>query len=306
MTTSPTSRQISDPTHRPSRRSRVWPRYIPLVGVAIVFIFPLLFMFMSSLKPDAQILADVRSFRAFLPVGELSTDNYSAVFDRVPAWRFMANTIFVVAMVVGFGLIVNSMAGFALSRLQWRGRGIALSIILATLIVPFETIAVPMVWWVAKLPWIEFQDFIPTLTTGWLNTYRVQIIPFIANAFSIFLFAQYFKSIPKELDEAARVDGASWFTIYRKIIVPLSGPAFATVAILTFLPVWNSFLWPIMVVQQEALRPVQVGVQYFFQLETAWGEVMAYTSFITIPVLLFFLVFQRAFVSSIASAGVKG
>jgi multiple sugar transport system permease protein len=163
-----------------------------------------------------------------------------------------------------------------------------------------------MVWWVSKLPNLEFDGIVPIITQGWLNTYKVQIVPFIANAFSIFLFTQYFKSIPKELDEAARMDGAGWFRIYRSIIVPLAGPAFATVAILTFLPVWNSFLWPIMVVQKEELRPVQVGVQYFFQLDTAWGEVMAYTTFITIPVLVFFLAFQRQFVASIAGAGVKG
>jgi multiple sugar transport system permease protein len=317
MSLIPAGRPVADPivtdvkrqrqvARRERRRWRTFAVYIPLVGAAIVFIFPLLFMFVSSLKPDAQILADVKSFSAFLPVGDISLDNYSAVFDRVPAWRFMANTLFVVAMVVGIGLVVNSMAGFALSRLRWRGRALVLSVIIATLIVPFEAIAVPMVWWVSKLPWIEFDGLMPELTIGWLNTYRVQIVPFIANAFSIFLFTQYFKSIPRELDEAARSDGASWFRIYRSIVVPLSGPAFATVAILTFLPVWNSFLWPIMVVQKEELRPVQVGVQYFFQLDTAWGEVMAYTSFITLPVLIFFLIFQRAFVSSIASAGVKG
>lgn len=300
------SKEQRDLARTERRRFRVAATYIPLVGLAVVFIFPLLFMFVSSLKPDSQILLDVKSFNAFLPVGDISFDNYAAVFRRVPACRFMANTIFIVAMVVSFGVVVNSMAGFALSRLRWRGRGIVLSVIIATLIVPFETIAVPMVWWVSKLPWVEFHGIVPTITTGWLNSYHVQIIPFIANAFSVFLFAQYFSSIPKELDEAARMDGAGWFTIYRRIIVPLSGPAFATVAILTFLPVWNSFLWPIMVVQEEQMRPVQVGVQYFFQFNKAWGEIMAYTSFITIPVLLFFLAFQRAFVSSIASSGVKG
>ncbi len=302
-----TKTTLHKPTRtRTSREQGKWLRYLPLILLAVVFAFPIVFMLVSSLKPDPQIFADLRSVRAFLPVGSISFDNYAAVFDRVPALRFMLNTIFIVAMVVGLGLIVNSMAGFALSRLEWRGRGIVLSVIIATLIVPFETIAVPMVWWVAKLPWIEFENFAPVVTTGWLNTYRVQIIPFIANAFAIFLFAQYFKSIPKELDEAAKVDGAGWFTIYSRIIVPLSGPAFATVAILTFLPVWNSFLWPIMVIQEESLRPVQLGVQYFFQLQTSWGEVMAYTTFITIPVLAFFLVFQRAFVASIASVGVKG
>ena len=100
----------------------------------------------------------------------------------------------------------------------------------------------------------------------------MQIVPFIANAFSIFLFTQYFSTIPKSLDEAARIDGAGWFTIYRRIIVPLSGPAFATVAILTFLPAWNQYLWPLMVVQQEELRPVMVGMQYFFQINTGLGR----------------------------------
>jgi multiple sugar transport system permease protein len=156
------------------------------------------------------------------------------------------------------------------------------------------------------LPWLEFDGLRPVVEQGWLNSYRVQILPFSANAFSIFLFAQYFKSIPTELDEAARMDGASWFKIFRYIVAPLAGPAYATVAILTFLPVWNAYLWPLMVVQQESKRPVMIGMQYFFQLNVAWGEVMAYTTLITLPVLAVFLSFQRAFVSSIASSGVKG
>ena len=116
-----------------------------------------------------------------------------------------------------------------------------LGIILATLIVPFETLALPLLWWV------EQAALTSTGSVGWLDTYEVQIIPFIANAFSIYLFYQYFDSIPKELDEAAKVDGAGWFRIYRSIVMPLSGPAIATVAILTFLPAWNQYLWPLMV-----------------------------------------------------------
>lgn len=286
-------------------RGNPW-TYLPLVLLAMTFILPLLFMISSSFKPNDQIFGDLTSWRAFVPVGEISTDNYAGVFDRVPVGRFFFNSVLVTLTIVGIGLIVNSMAGFALSRLEWRGKNLVFAIVIATLIVPFETIAVPMVYWVANLPWIEWQGDGFALTTGWLNSYRVQIIPFIANAFSIFLFAQYYKAIPKELDEAARIDGAGWFRIYRSVVSPLAGPAFATSAILTFLPTWNSYLWPLMVVQQENLRPVQVGVQYFFQLDTAWGEIMAYTTMITIPVVLFFLLFQRAFISSIASSGVKG
>ncbi|MCJ1706124.1 carbohydrate ABC transporter permease [Microbacterium sp. VKM Ac-2923] len=280
--------------------------YVSMSILAVFFLFPLVFMFVSSLKPDAQILRDINSPAAFLPTGEISLDNYFGVFERVPVAQFLFNSILVTVLTVGLGLIVNSLAGFALSRLRWKGRVVVLALVIATLIVPFETIAVPMVYWVNQLPTLVMEGGVLKYDFGWLNTYEVQIVPFIANAFSIFLFAQYFSTIPTSLDEAARIDGASWFTIYRRIIVPLSGPAFATVAILTFLPAWNQYLWPLMVVQKEELRPVMVGMQYFFQLNTAWGEVMAYTSLITLPVLIVFLVFQRAFVSSIAASGVKG
>lgn len=291
--------------HALRRRRRLW-IYLAMTGLAVFFLFPLIFMFVSSLKPTGQILSDVDGWRAFLPVGDVSLRNYSGVFDRVPVGRFLLNSVFVTTVIVVAGLVVNSMAGFAISRLRWTGRGVVLSIIITTLIVPFETIAVPMVYWVSQLPTLVFQNGVVQYDFGWLDSYEVQIIPFIANGFSVFLFAQYFSTIPTAIDEAARIDGAGWFTIYRKIAVPLSGPAFATVAILTFLPAWNQYLWPSMVVQDENLRPVMVGMQYFFQDNPAWGEIMAYTSMITLPVLVVFLAFQRAFVSSVAASGVKG
>jgi multiple sugar transport system permease protein len=190
--------------------------------------------------------------------------------------------------------------------MQWRGRGFVLSVVLATLVVPFETFALPLLWWVNKLPNVGFSDGILILSQGWLDSYKVQVIPFIANAFSIYLFYSYFQSIPKDLDEAAKVDGASSFRVYRSIIMPLSGPAIASVSILTFLPAWNQYLWPLMVVQSEQLRPVMVGVSYFFQLNVEWGPMMAYSTLITLPVLVLFLAFQRSFITSMASTGVKG
>jgi multiple sugar transport system permease protein len=134
----------------------------------------------------------------------------------------------------------------------------------------------------------------------------VQIIPFSADALSVYLFVQYFKDLPRELVEAARMEGASWWQVYYKVIMPLSGPVMATAAILKFLAMYNQFMWPLMSVQAEQYRPVMVGLQYFFQLNIAWGEVMAYLSLITIPVLAFYLVLQRAFIASIASTGIKG
>ena len=287
-------------------KRRRWPIYIPMVLLAFVFVFPIAFMISSSFKPDEQIFEDLTTWRAFLPVGDISMDNYTGVFDRVPAVRFLLNSLFVTTCIVVVGIFINSMAGFALSRLEWGGRKIVFGLIIATLIIPFETIAIPMVFWVAHLPWLGFDGLRPVYEEGWLNSYRVQIVPFIASAFSIFLFAQYFTTIPKELDEAARVDGCGWFKIYRGIVMPLSGPVIATVAILTFLPAWNSYLWPLMTVQEEDKRPVMIGIQYFQQLAPAWGQTMAYSTMITIPVLIVFLAFQRNFVKSIASTGVKG
>ena len=270
--------------------------------LALAFGLPLLFMIISSFKPDIQIFADLGTIRSFLPVGDLNLDNYTGVFERVPFAQFLLNSVLISISTVVLGLVVNSLAAFALSRMRFRGQQVILGVILATLIVPFETMALPLLWWVNTLPFFDVNGF----SQGWLDTYQVQIVPFIANAFSIFLFYQYFDSIPKELDEAATVDGAGWFRIYRSIIMPLAGPAIATVAILTFLPAWNSYLWPLMVVQSEELRPAMVGIDYFKQLNVSWGQLMAYASIITVPVLVMFVAFQRSFINSIASSGVKG
>jgi len=278
-------------------------RYVLLAWVALVFVFPIVFMIVSSLKPDLQLLRDSASLRAFLPVGDLSFDNYVAAFDRAPIGRFIMNSVFITATTLVLSLFFGSLAAFSFVFLNWPGRAVVLSIILATFIVPFETIAIPLLMIVNNLPWIGLEGF----RVGWLNSYHVQIIPWIADALTIFLFVQYFKDLPRDMVEAARVDGASWFQIYRRVIMPLSGPVIATAAILKFLMMYNNqFIWPIMVVQEETYRPIMVGLQYFYQLNVAWGEVMAYLTIITIPVLIFYLALQRAFIASIASTGVKG
>ena len=277
-------------------------RYVPLVLVALVFIFPLEFMMMSSLKPSQQLLADTNSFRAFLPVGDISLNNYYAAFARAPVALFLFNSVFVTATTVALALFLCSIAAFSFVFLKWRGRDTILTILLTTLVIPIEIIAVPLLLLVNQLPWVGIHG----LSFGWLNSYQVQIIPFSADALSVFLFVQYFKDLPKELIEAARIEGASWWQIYYKVIMPLAGPVAATAAILKFLAMYNQFLWPLMVTQAEQYRPVMVGLQYFFQLNIAWGEVMAYLTLITVPVLIFYLLLQRAFIASIASTGIKG
>ena len=282
---------------------RLATRYLVLALVAVVFMFPLVFMVVSSFKPDAQLLADTSSFRAFLPVGDISLDNYVAAFARAPIGQFMLNSVAITVVTVVLSILICSLAAFSFVFLDWAGRGVVLSIVLATLIIPFETIAVPLLLVVSRLPWVGFEG----LEWGWLNTYRVQIIPWIVDALTIFLFVQYFKDLPRELIEASRVEGASWLQIYRKVVMPLSGPVLATAAILKSLKMYNEqYLWPLIVVQDEAHRPIMVGLGYFFQLDVAWGELMAYLTLISVPVLAFYLFMQRAFIASIASTGVKG
>ncbi len=276
--------------------------YTLMVILGLVFIFPVVFMFMSSLKPTEQLLRDSASFRAFLPVGDISLNNYRAMFERAPVLRFLFNSLVVTSLTVGIGLFINSLAAFAIAVLRWSGRSVVLGVIIATLIVPFEAIAVPLLLIVSRLPSIGAEGF----TTGWINTYHVQIIPFLAQALIIFLFVQFFKSLPYELVEAARIDGASWFQIYARVFVPISGPVFSTAAILMIIQMWNQYLWPLMTVQSEEIRPVMIGLSYFFQLNIAWGEVMSFLSFITIPVLIFFLLIQRTYIESIAASGIKG
>ena len=286
-----------------NRGIRLVVRYLVLCIVAAVFIFPIIFMMVSSLKPDEQLLADTGSLRAFLPVGDISLANYFAAFDRAPIGVFVLNSLIVTVVTVSLSIFLCSLAGFAFVYLNWKGRDLILSFVLATLIVPFETIAIPLLLIVSRLPWLDTEGF----TIGWLNTYHVQIIPWISDALTIFLFVQYFKDLPKELVEAARVEGASWWQVYRRVVMPLSGPVIATAAILKSLKMYNEqYLWPLMVVQDEAHRPIMVGLGYFFQLDVAWGELMAYLSLITVPVLVLYLALQRAFIASIASTGVKG
>jgi multiple sugar transport system permease protein len=285
------------------RATRLMGRYVLLLFIASIFIFPIIFMIVSSFKPDLQLLQDTSSIRALLPVGDLSLTNYREAFDRAPIGLFIFNSVFITATTLILSLFLASVAAFAFVFIDWRGKSIVLALVIATYILPFETVAIPLLLLVNNLPWISSEG----VTWGWLNSYQVQIIPWIVRALEIFLFVQYFRDLPKDLVEAARVDGASWFQVYRKVVMPLSGPVIATVAILKFLEMYNNqFIWPIMVVQAEDYRPIMVGLQYFFQLNTAWGEIMAYLTIITVPVLIFYLALQRAFIASIASTGVKG
>ncbi|MDD5658780.1 MAG: carbohydrate ABC transporter permease [Actinomycetota bacterium] len=277
-----------------SKRMSIGIRYLILVIIALFFLFPTVFMFVSSIKNnETQIISDMSNLRAFVPYGDIGFKNYFDVFTQLRFARFMFNSLFIVGTIVFAGLIVNSMIAYSLARLRFRGRNIIISLIIALIIVPVESIVIPLLLMVNKV--------------GWIDSYHVQIIPFIADAFSIFLFYQFFIDIPTEIDEAAIVDGASSFRVYWNIIIPLSLPVFATVAILQFLFRWNDFLWPLMVTRGYEYRPLTVAIQQLFtQAPKMWGDIFAFASMITIPSLTVFLVFQKWFVRSIASSSIKG
>ena len=263
-----------------------------LLVVALAYLVPVWVMVVGSLKPDAQVLLQAGSWQAYFP-SQWSGQNYQDVVTRVPFMRYLFNSSFITLSIVICGLLVNSLAAYAFARLQWPGRDRVLLVVIALMIIPLEAIAVPLFYEVTLL--------------GWRNTYLVQIVPFIANAFSIYLFYSFFLGLPKELEEAARIDGAGRWRIFFVIVVPNAKPVFAAVAILTFLTQWGAFLWPLMVTHSEAVRPLPLGIAAFYTLPPLqWGDIFAFGVMMVLPVLVIFLLFQRWFVQGVATTGVKG
>jgi len=266
--------------------------YGALGSLVFMFLLPVLIMLLGSLKPDARVLVEAGTLAGYTPT-DFSLQNYQDVFSRVPFLRYLFNSTLITSTIVLCGLLVNSLAGYAFARLQWQGRDSLLLAVVALMIIPLEAIAVPLFYEVTLL--------------GWRNTYLVQIVPFIANAFSIYLFYSFFLGLPKELEEAARIDGAGTFRIFFAIVAPNAKPVFATVAILTFLTQWGSFLWPLMVTHSDAVRPLPLGIAAFYTLPPLqWGDIFAFGVMMVTPVLLIFIIFQRWFVTGVATSGVKG
>lgn len=269
--------------------------------LTVFFLVPLVFMLASAIKTDeSQLLRDMNSLAAFLPVGRLGLDNFAEVMRSTPFVQAFFNSLFTVGVTVTLGILVNSMLAYALARLRFRGRSFLLAVVVALIIVPFEAIAVPLLLLVNQLPWFGGER-------GWLDSYHVQIIPFIGHAFSVYLFYQFFIALPKDLEEAALMDGASRWRIYWSIVMPLSKPVIATVAVLQFLARWGDLLWPVMAVRGDTYATLPLAMQTFFgQFPRQWGPVMAFATMATLPTLAVFLVFQRWFVKSVISSAIKG
>jgi multiple sugar transport system permease protein len=266
--------------------------YLGLVALALVFVAPVAMMLIGSLKPNEQVMLEAGTLAAFVPA-DGSLNNYANVFERTDFLRFLFNSILITGTIVVAGLIVNALAAYAFARLQWRGRDLLFNLVLALMILPFEAIAVPLFYGVSIL--------------GLRDTYTAQIVPFIANAFSVYLFYSFFIGLPRELEEAARLDGASSLQIFFFIIVPNAKPAFASVAILSFLTWWGAYLWPLMVTIGPEVRPLPVAIAGFYTLPPLqWGDILAFGTMMVLPVLAVFMLFQKWFVRGVASSGIKG
>jgi multiple sugar transport system permease protein len=278
-------------------------RLLGLLFLAFFFVFPTLSMVVLSLQPDElQLRQDMGTLYAYIPRA-VSSENYANVFDRVEFGRAFGNSLLTVILTILGGLLINSAIAYALARMGFRGRNTLVAAVIALSTIPFEAIAVPLLLMVNRLPWF---DTLGLERWTWVNTYHVQIIPFLADAFSIFLFYQFFIGIPKDLEEAALIDGAGRWKMFTGLIIPLSLPVFATVTILQFIFKWGSFLWPLMTTIGKEFRPLTVAMQTFYgEPPLLWGDRLAFATMMTIPTLAVFLIFQRYFVRSQVSAGVK-
>lgn len=267
--------------------------YICMTVIALIFMFPLIWMIVSSFKNDAAIFTDITSLKAFLPSFQSDVFfNYKEVVAKLPLIKAMLNSFSYIIVIIAFGLIVNSMAGYAFARLKFPMKNLFFSIILAVMIIPAQTVMLPQFSIIYKM--------------GLSNSYLALILPALASPMYIFLFRQNFMGIPESIEEAAKIDGASALRTFFQLIMPLAKPVYATVSILVFIAYWNDFVWPVMVISDTGKQTIQMALSSLFNIKPVnYGNVMAGLTLVTIPVLIIFLSLQKYYVAGIASTGAK-
>lgn len=274
-------------------KKRFWKivKLILFTFIFFVYIVPLLWMIVSSFKPEGQIFSNMEGLN-FLMIKEVTLENYKVGLTRIPMFKYILNSLSYTGIIVFVGLFVNSLCGYALAKLPVPGGKWILLLIIGLLIVPFESIIIPLYLIVSKF--------------GWINKMPALYMPFIANCFNIFMFRQFFLGIPKEMEEAAYIDGASPLRTFFQVILPISKPVFATVAILTFVSHWGDFMWPLITATKANSRTIQVGIQFFFTQTPRYGEILSALTFTTIPMIVVFVLFQKYYIQGITSSGIKG
>lgn len=271
------------------RVSAELPIYLALIAGALVMVFPFAWMVSTSLTTDAQLFVTPPQ----LIPDPAQPENYARVADAFPIGRFALNSAVVAVVTTMLQLITSAMGAYAFARIRFPGREALFIVYLATLMVPMQVIVVPL--------------FIEMRLIGQVNSYGGLILPGIASAFGTFLLRQYFLSLPLELEEAAWMDGASRWTIFSRIVLPLSGPALATFGIFAFMASWNAFLWPLLVVSDTELMTLPVGLSNLHgRYVTEWNLVMAGATLSVIPIVIVYLAAQRYVVRGIALSGLKG
>ncbi|MBK8020748.1 MAG: carbohydrate ABC transporter permease [Chloroflexi bacterium] len=271
----------------------IW--YAFLAVIVILAVAPLAWMLTTSLRPETEIVTtDIH----WIP-RQFTFEHFTAILAERPMLRWLFNSLFVSTTATALVLLLDSLAGYAFARMEFRGRNVLFMIILSMLFVPIQVTVVPL--------------FILLARMGLTDTYWALIIPVGANVTGVFLMRQFFLSIPSELEDAARVDGASALRIWWSVVLPLARPALTAVAILTFLSTWNSFFWPLIVTRSDDVRTLPVGIAQFLSLRAGMvqgqqsiGQSMAGAVFAALPPIVFFVVLQRYFIEGISRTGLKG
>ncbi|WP_410813899.1 carbohydrate ABC transporter permease [Micromonospora sp. 067-2] len=269
---------------------------------ALAMIVPFVWMILSSLKSHADIAA--------YPPGLLPTEwvwsNYPEALNYGPFGTYFRNSLLIAVGHTVINLALATMAGYALARVPFRGRSVIFLGILAMMMIPTYTKIVPQYLIAKGMPFFGGNDYLGRGGQGWLDSWWALIVPGALTPFAIFLFRQFYLSLPIELEEAARIDGMGEFGIFARVMTPLVKPAVATVALITFENSWNNFLWPLLVTTRDDLRVIQVGLAAFQQSErTEWAYLMAGSTLATVPMIVLFLLAQRYFVQGFATAGIK-
>jgi multiple sugar transport system permease protein len=261
--------------------------YAALILGSLIMLAPFFVMLVVALWPNEAFLA-----RRF-PLNQITLNNFAEAFRVLPFGRYFLNSAIVTVTVTVLQILISSLAAFAFARLRFRGRETIFLLYLATLMIPTQVTLIP--------------NFLIIKELGWYDTYLALIVPALFGALSTFLLRQYYRGIPLEMDEAARMDGASSLRIWWQIILPLSGPVLAALAIFTFQGTWNEFLWPLIVTGTQEMQTIPVGLSYFNgQYKTAWGLLMAGSVISLLPVLIIYVLAQNWFVKGITLSGMGG
>ncbi|MCP3801188.1 carbohydrate ABC transporter permease [Allokutzneria sp. A3M-2-11 16] len=276
--------------------------HLVLGAGSLLMIVPFVWMLLSSVKNRADIAAYPPKI---LPT-EWLWSNYPEAMGFAPFGTYFRNSLTIAVGHTALNLVVASMAGYALARIAFRGRTLIFFGVMTMMMIPTYTKIVPQYLIAKSVPFFGGNDWLGRGGTGWLDSWWALIIPGALTPFAIFLFRQFYLALPKELEEAARIDGMGEFGIFARVMTPLVKPAIATVALLTFEGSWNNFLWPLLVTTSDELRVVQVGLAAFQQAErTEWAYLMAGSALATLPMIVLFLFTQRYFVQGFATAGIK-